>query len=145
MMYYIIAGAFGFMGLTVLLISIYLSKSNKSFQAGRRIGKAEVVGRDYAEGSAWPTSLVKLIGVNHEGMFTLHSDNYQRDGQLPNGTILDVEYAPKQILGHTYYEVYLLGSRASNTKNPGRATMVISVLLFVAALAFLIVGIIVGK
>ena len=140
MIYYILAGVIGMFGISLLIIAVYLSSSSSSFEQNKQFGKAEVVGHDYAEGAAWPTLLVRLVGVEHEGMYTCHARNNYEAGKLPNGTIIDVEYAQKQALGHIYYEVHMRGDQQKPKVHNTKAIKIISYLLLAIALGILTAG-----
>lgn len=127
--------------LALLIIGLSMEKNGKSFCANQRRGWAEVVGYRRAEESNWYTLLVRIPELN-DGKFYSCSAGKINLSDYPKGTVVDVLYAPKRVVGMNIVEVHLLNNPPKDSIQLGRRIKVASIVMLVAAAALTVAGIV---
>lgn len=130
-----LAGFLFFLFIIFSVVAVALRKSADAFQEGAQFGKAEVVGYEREEHSSWYTLLVKIPTLNDNMIRSCHAGKI-RIADYPKGTIVDVIYAKKQVMGLPVVEVHLRENPPASTATASTVFRSISLACLFLALIF---------
>ncbi len=125
--------------LALLIIGLATEKSGKSFCANQRRGQAEVVGYERINQSNRYTLLVSIPELNDGKIYNCTSGKINL-ADYPKGTVVDVMYAPKKIIGISVVEVHLSNNPPANSLRLGHGIKIVSIVMFVTAVVLAVAG-----
>lgn len=136
-----LAGFLFFLFVVFCVVAATLRKSANSFQESMRSGKAEVVGYEREERSSWYTLLVKIPALHDDMTHNCHAGKIQI-ANYPKGTVVDVIYAEKQVMGIPVIEVHLKENPPVSTTAVSTVFRSVSLVCLLLALVFCAIAII---
>lgn len=128
-----------FFAVVLLIIGIALESKGKLFAKNKRCGQAEVVGYERADQSDWYELLVRIPDLDDEKIYNCTAGKINIS-QFPKGSVIDVSYAPKKIVGLNVVEVHLLDNPPADSLKIGCGVKKISIAMFVIACILAIIG-----
>ena len=126
----------------MFIIGISLEKQGRSFEQNKKSGKAEVVGYERADQSNWYTLLVRIPKLNDGKIYNCSAGKI-KISDYPKGSVIDVWYAEKKIVGLKVVEVHLLNNPPADGMKIGSKIKKFSILLFALTAALAVVGLII--
>ena len=135
----IAAGVVMFFALVLWIIGIALKRQGKIFVENKRYCRAEVVGYERADQSDWYTLLVRIPDFDDGKIYSCSARKIDT-ACFPKGSVIDVLYAPRKVVGIKVVEVHLLSNPPADGLKLGRRIEAVSVAMFLVASILSIIG-----
>ncbi len=134
--------ATAFFTIVLFIVGITLEREGTDFIANARSGKAEVVGYERTAKSNWYELLVRIPDLNDGKIYNCTAGKGINPSEYPKGTIVDVLYAPKTIVGIRVIEAHLKENPPADKARLGRIIEQLAFALLGVAAILCIVGIV---
>lgn len=134
--------ATAFFAIVLFIVGITLEREGADFNANVRSGKAEVVGYERTAKSNWYELLVRIPDLNDGKIYNCTAGKGINPSEHPKGTMVDVLYAPRTIVGIRVIEAHLKDNPPADKAHLGRIIEQLAFALLGVAAILCIVGIV---
>lgn len=124
----------------LFITGMVLNKNGRSFNESKRYGYGEVVGYDCGDQSSRYTLLVRIPEL-HDGKIYNCKSGKINIGNYPKGSVVNIIYAPKSIVGIEVIEVYLSDCPPADSVALGKKFKILSIVMFVISCILMVAGI----
>lgn len=142
--FYIGAATLLLFALLFWMVGAFLQRSTKEFECNQRFGQAEVVGYERGEQSSHYSLLVRIPELNDEKLYNCKSQHLDL-AKYPKGTMVDVVYAPKRVMGVDVVEVQLADAPPASGAKFAAGLKIFSLVLLSISGILVLAGVIIPK